>query len=227
MKKYSYLLLLTLLIFSCQSDNKNNLASTKEINKTELDIKNLNKIIVSDLNKNNEKENFFELISEEETSINFINRVNVDEYKNFKSYPQIYNGAGVSVGDINNDGLPDIYLAGNSVKDRLYLNEGNFKFKDITEKSGIGKENYGWSFGVNMIDINADGYLDIYVSKGGPYKEEKYLRNRLFINNGDGTFNEEAQKYGLNVLGFSVQSAFFDYDLDGDLDVYIANHPTN
>ena len=225
MKKSLYLLLLNLLLLSCHSDNKKATASTNEINKTELDIKNLNKVIVSDLNKNNETENFFELIPEEETSINFINRVNVDEYKNFKSYPQIYNGAGVSVGDINNDGLPDIYLAGNSVKDRLYLNKGNFKFKDITEESGIGKENYGWSFGVNMIDINADGYLDIYVCKAGPYKEEKYLRNRLFINNGDGTFNEEAQKYGLNVLGFSVQSAFFDYDLDGDLDVYIANHP--
>ncbi len=224
MKYFLIIILSSILLTSCNSESKKNEIAANNI-VTELEISDLNRELVSKINTDNETESYFELISNDKTTIDFVNKVNVDEYKNFKSYPQIYNGGGVAIGDLNNDGLPDLYFAGNSVKDKIYFNEGNFNFKDVTEESGIGKENYGWSFGVNMIDINADGYLDIYVCKAGPYSEQKYLRNRLFVNNGDGTFNEEAEKYGLNLLGFSVQSAFFDYDLDGDLDMYLANHP--
>ena len=225
MKYFLLIILSNTLLFSCVSESEKNETAVINNIKTTLEITDLNKKLVSEINTDNQSETFFNLISNDISTIDFTNTVLVDEYKNFKSYPQIYNGGGVAVGDLNNDGLPDIYFAGNSVKDKVYINEGNFKFKDVTEESGIGKENYGWSFGVNMVDVNADGFLDIYVCKAGAYSEIKYLRNRLFINNGDGTFNEEAEKYGLNIVGFSVQSAFFDYDLDGDLDMYLANHP--
>ncbi len=217
------------LLFSCATDKEEKQSQTKDIVVSEVladqFIKDLNKPIVSTLDSENELETYLHMIPNEISGINFENKIVEDDYKNHKSYPQIYNGGGVAVGDLNNDGLPDIYFAGNSVKDKIYFNTGNFTFKDVTEETGISKQNYGWTFGVNMVDINADGLLDIYVCKAGPYSEKKFLWNRLFINNGDGTFKEDAASYGLNISTYSVQSTFFDYDRDGDLDMYLLNHP--
>jgi hypothetical protein len=169
-------------------------------------------------------EKLFELRSSDETNLHFANSVKETDYENYHNYPFIYNGSGVAVGDINNDGLADIYFAGNSSNDKLYLNKGKLKFEDISSSSGI--ENFpGWSMGVAMIDINADGWLDIYVCRAGPSKDIKKRTNRLFINNKNGTFTEEAEKYGLKSTDYSIQAAFFDYDLDGDLDIYLLNHP--
>ena len=221
MKHLSIIVLTITLLIACKSETEK-----KEISSINtLKVKDLKRAISTKINTNNTNETYLNLVDNKKTGIDFVNTIKETEFKNHKSYPQIYNGGGVALGDLNNDGLPDIYLAGNGSKDKIYFNTGDLKFRDVTEETGISKENYGWSFGVNMVDINADGFLDIYVCKAGPYSEEKYLRNRLFINNGDGTFKEEAAKYGLNSTDFSVQSAFFDYDLDGDLDLYLANHP--
>ena len=226
MKYFHLSIIILLVIVSCNS-KQNKGSISKNTDKTELKITDLNRKLVTKNVLDNQSETYLHKVSTEKSGINFINKVTETNSRNYKSYLSFYNGGGVSIGDINNDGLPDIYFSGNDSKDKLYLNTGNFTFKDITESSGIGKENYGWSFGVNMVDVNADGFLDIYVCKAGPNTENKYLRNRLFINNGDGTFNEEAVKYGISSTDYSVQSAFFDYDLDGDLDLYLANHPKN
>ena len=158
------------------------------------------------------------------TNLDFRNTAKETMEENYLSYEFFYNGSGVAVGDINNDDLPDVYFAGNSSGDQLFLNEGNLKFKNISVPSGI-SEFQGWSTGVSMVDINADGWLDIYVSRAGPSKDIVNRTNRLFINNKDNTFTESAAEYGLKYTGYSVQSAFFDYDLDGDLDMYLLNHP--
>ncbi|MEL6944517.1 MAG: VCBS repeat-containing protein, partial [Bacteroidota bacterium] len=131
------------------------------------------------------------------------------------------NGAGVGVADINNDGLQDIFFCGNQVENKLYLNQGNLKFKDISESSGInmGKQ---WSNGVTFADVNGDGRIDIYVSQGGP-KESNDRRNLLFINQRNNSFQESGADYGLADEGISTQAAFFDYDKDGDLDCIVAN----
>lgn len=185
----------------------------------------LNREAVTSFDSNNEESTFLSLVSDQQTGITFKNGIEETDYKNHKSYTQIYNGGGVAIGDLNNDGLPDLYFAGNSVNDKLYFNTGNFTFKDVTKEAGIEKFTVGWSYGVNMVDINADGYLDIYICKAGPYANKQYLRNRLLVNNGDGTFTEDAASYGLNIDTYSVQSTFFDYDLDGDLDMYLLAHP--
>lgn len=185
----------------------------------------LNKPVVTTMDNNNTEQTFLHFVDNALTGIDFKNGIVETEYKNHKSYTQIYNGGGVAVGDLNGDGLPDIYFAGNSVDDKLYFNKGDFKFEEVTQAAGIADYVAGWSFGVNMVDINADGLLDIYVAKAGPYSNPQYLTNRLFINQGNGTFSEEAKEYGLDIKDYSVQSAFFDYDLDGDLDMYLANHP--
>lgn len=145
--------------------------------------------------------------------LTFTQRLNPYTYRNF------YNGAGVAIGDINNDGLPDIYFAGNQADNKLYLNKGNFTFEDITEKAAVACKDV-WSTGVTFADINADGFLDIYVCKSGD-PESPRRNNELFINNGDLTFTERSKEYGLDVVGLSVQAAFFDYDKDGDLDCYL------
>ncbi|MGV6829138.1 MAG: VCBS repeat-containing protein [Flavobacteriales bacterium] len=214
------------ILFTLNSCNQKNTAESQENSTYKKPIsKSLNKSLVHQIQKNNTQDTFLRLVSPSKTGITFKNEVKEDIYNNHDTNPQIYNGAGLAIGDINNDGLPDIFFAGNSSKDQLYLNQGDFKFKNITESSGIAKENYGWSYGVNMVDVNADGYLDIYVCKAGVKKEKKYLRNRLFINNGDATFTEQALKYGISSTKLSVQSTFFDYDKDGDLDLYLANYP--
>lgn len=135
------------------------------------------------------------------------------------TYRNFFNGAGVALGDLNNDGLLDVYFTGNQVGNKLFINEGNLKFKDVTSRAGVGSLG-SWSTGVTMVDVNADGYLDIYVCKSGP-PATPHRHNELFINNGDLTFTEKAAEFGLDVVGLSVQAAFFDYDRDGDLDCYL------
>lgn len=164
----------------------------------------------------------FELLPKEKTGIDFKNTIKESKYLNHYFYSQIYVGSGVAIGDINNDGLADIFFGGNQVGDRLYLNKGDFSFEDISRKSKIAR-NPGWTWGVTMVDINADGYLDIYVSRNGNSLDINKRRNLLFINNQDLTFTESAISYGLADIGFSTQAVFFDMDNDGDLDMYQVN----
>lgn len=164
----------------------------------------------------------FTLLSPEKTGIRFSNDVVDGEKFNIFTYRNYYNGAGVAIGDINNDSLPDIYFTSNQHKNKLYLNKGNFVFEDITEKAGVGGT-MAWSTGVTMADVNGDGLLDIYVCNAGEV-DPKDRQNELFINNGDLTFTEKAKQFNLNNDGPSVHAAFFDYDGDGDLDCYIVNN---
>lgn len=174
-------------------------------------------------NKNKENvETLFSMIPPDESGINFINKVVNQKNFNIFKYRNFYNGGGVAIGDINNDGLPDIYLTANMGKNKLYLNKGNLKFEDISESAGI-EGNKPWSTGVVMVDINNDGLLDIYVSNAGNMEGNNH-DNDLYINNGDLTFTEKAAEFNLAETGFSTQASFFDYDKDGDLDVYILNN---
>ena len=158
----------------------------------------------------------------EETGINFINKLDYDEEFNCYTYRSFYNGGGVGVADVNNDGLPDLFFCGNMQPSRLYINKGNFKFEDVTEKAGLMRAGV-WATGVSFADVNGDGWVDIYVCKSGkPTGEKRY--NELFINNHDGTFTERAKEYGLADLGLSTHAVFFDYDHDGDLDCYVLNN---
>ncbi len=157
------------------------------------------------------------------TGITFANQIKEEGMVNIFTWHFLYNGAGVAVGDINNDGLPDLYFAGNMVPDKLYLNKGNFQFEDITSNAGISTQ--VWSSGVTMADVNADGLLDIYVSKNSPTGIPDNNRNKLYINQGDNLFREQAAQYGLDDIGFSTQATFFDVDQDGDLDMLQVNQP--
>ena len=164
-------------------------------------------------------------LEEEKTGIDFTNQLTYKPYMNIIEYLYYYNGGGVAVGDINNDGLEDLYFSANQLPDRLYLNLGNMKFVDISKQAGL-SQLPTWSNGVSMEDINNDGYLDIYVSKV-PLKglfQNKQQTNLLYLNNGDETFTEVAADYGVDFSGFSTQAAFLDYDQDGDLDMYLLNH---
>jgi len=164
----------------------------------------------------------FELLPAEKTGIDFNNSIKESKYFNHYFFGQIYVGSGVAIGDLDNDGLPDVFFGGNQVGDRLYHNKGNFKFEDISRSSKISR-NPGWTWGVTMADVNADGFLDIYVSRNGNSMDIKKRRNMLFINNQDLTFTESAISYGLADIGFSTQAVFFDMDNDGDLDMYQVN----
>jgi hypothetical protein len=169
-----------------------------------------------------DSETVFKLLDESETGIDFSNDLTYDNDFNVYKYRNFYNGGGVAIGDINNDGLPDIYFTSNQQQNKLYLNLGNFKFKDITDEAGVGGTK-PWSTGVTMVDINADGNMDIYVCNSGDLQGEN-KQNELFINNGDQTFTEMADEYNLGDKGFSTHASFFDYDKDGDLDAYILNN---
>lgn len=169
-----------------------------------------------------QEEKIFKLLGSETTGIDFKNILSYDREFNVYRYRNYYNGGGVAIGDINNDSLPDIFFIANQEKNRLYLNKGDFKFEDITDKAKVGGTQ-PWSTGVSMVDINADGYLDIYVCNSGDLNGEN-KQNELFINQKNGTFKEMATEYNLDDKGFSTHASFFDYDKDGDLDVYILNN---
>ncbi|MGC4035273.1 MAG: VCBS repeat-containing protein [Chitinophagaceae bacterium] len=164
----------------------------------------------------------FTTLPADSTGIHFTNNLTYTEEFNPYTFRNFYNGGGVAIGDINNDGLPDIFFCSNQGSNKLYLNKGNFKFEDITEKAGLNSEGV-WSTGVTFADVNGDGFLDIYVCKSGDMKG-KNRSNELFINNGNNTFTEKAHEYGLENRGLSTHAAFFDLDNDGDLDCYMLNN---
>ncbi|MDN3657145.1 VCBS repeat-containing protein [Ferruginibacter paludis] len=182
------------------------------------------------------KDTLFTKMESAATGINFENP-NIDtDSLSIIDYLYYYNGAGVAVADINNDGLPDIYFASNTSGNKLFLNKGNFKFEDITQSAGVaGKAD--WTTGVTMADVNGDGFLDIYIStvsnhnpndnNGAAYTYFKNSRNQLFINNHNNTFTESAAKWGLDIQGYNTQAVFFDYDKDGDLDMFQLQHSTH
>ena len=167
----------------------------------------------------------FQSLDANTTGVDFANTITETEAINYFTYPYLYMGGGVVVGDVNNDGLQDLYFTSNMGDNKLYLNKtqssGSLQFEDITESAGVAGDER-WDTGVTMADVNADGWLDIYVSVSGKWASTK---NLLFINNGDLTFSEKAEQFGLADTGNSTQATFFDYDRDGDLDVYVANYP--
>lgn len=169
-----------------------------------------------------EASDLFEQLDATVTGISFANTVKDSNECNILNFRNFYNGGGVAIGDVNNDGLPDIYFSSNQGSNKLYLNQGNWKFKDITDEAGVGGINR-WHTGVNMVDINGDGWLDIYVCNSGDVSGQ-FRENELYINQRNGKFIESAAAYGLADKGIGTQAAFFDYDLDGDLDCFILNN---
>ena len=168
----------------------------------------------------------FTLLSPKDTGISFNNTIIDTPETNILKYANFYGGAGVGIGDFDNDGLPDIFFAGNLVSDRLYRNKGGLKFEDITQKAGI-KDDGGWSSGVVVADINADGFLDIYVTRELYDHQPKKRRNLLYINNGDGTFTESATQWGIANEERTRHATFLDFNRDGHLDLYLLNQPPN
>lgn len=174
------------------------------------------------------KSSLFTLMNEKQTGLSFLNMIKENDSLNVMQYEYLYNGAGVGVGDFNNDGLPDIFFSGNTSANKLFLNKGGFQFTDITRAAGVGG-NSTWSTGVSVADVNGDGLYDIYVCHSGKFADPEKLSNELFINQGvkDGVpvFKNMAREYGLDAPGTqSTQAAFFDYDGDGDLDMFLLNH---
>src|SRR5437016_5431565 len=169
----------------------------------------------------------FQLLTPGKTGVTFVNTITTSDSLNAQTDPYVYNGAGVAIGDIDNDGLPDIFLTGNMVSSRLYLNKGGMRFEDITERAGVAT--HRWATGATMVDINNDGYLDIYVSVSGSEESKgKDRANLLFINNGDHTFTEAAARYGIADTGFTTHAVFLDYNGDGYLDLFLlTNSPTD
>ncbi|WP_420149359.1 VCBS repeat-containing protein [Spirosoma sp.] len=184
-------------------------------------------LILAGCNSFKSEKPLFQALDSTQTGVGFINHLIPTEKLNILDYLYFYNGGGVSAGDVNNDGLTDLYFVSNQGKNKLYLNRGNFKFEDVTAKAGV--EGFSdWQTGSTMADVNGDGFLDIYVCAVGNFRGLEGS-NELYINNGDGrdgvpTFTEKAADYGLDFTGFSTQAAFFDYDHDGDLDCYLLNH---
>ena len=165
----------------------------------------------------------FELLPPSRTGVSFANTITTNDSVNVQSDPYVYNGAGVAVGDIDNDGLPDLFFTGNMVSSRLYLNKGGMRFEDITERAGVKTDR--WATGATMVDINNDGYLDIYVSvSGSEHSKAQDRANLLFINNGDRTFTEAAARYGIADTGFTTHAVFLDYNRDGCLDLFLLNN---
>ena len=165
----------------------------------------------------------FEKTDPKATGVTFTNQLIESEQENVLTFEYFYNGAGVAAGDLNNDGKVDLYYTGNQVANKLYINKGGFTFDDITTRAGVAGRSNGWKTGVTLADVNADGWLDIYVCYGG-LRPDSLRKNQLFINNHNLTFTDRAAEYGLADSGYSVQANFFDYDLDGDLDCFLINH---
>src|SRR5438105_3198752 len=185
---FLYIILITTVLFSCNNKTDNNSSASEPV--------------------------VFKKIASSQSGITFSNQVEENYHRNyFDSFAYVYNGAGVAIGDVNNDGLVDIYFTGNEVPNKLYLNKGGMKFEDITASAGVdgGK---GWDNGVTMVDINNDGLMDNYVCKGGFEDSDSDRRNLLYINQGNETFKEEAKAYGLDDDGYSQQAVFFDMDND-------------
>ena len=181
-------------------------------------------LLFTNCSKNNSEnhDTLFTKLDSTATGINFVNNVKNGTDMNIFKYRNFYNGGGVAIGDINNDGLADVYFTSNLGTNKLYLNKGKFKFEDISKKAGV--EGSGtWSTGVVMADINGDGLLDIYVCNAGNPKLGT-RKSELFINNGNLTFSEKAAQYNLADTGITTQVSFFDYDKDGDLDCYVLNN---
>lgn len=172
-----------------------------------------------------EEKKLFTALPSSYTGVQFSNTIYEDERLFFYTYEYLYNGGGVAIGDINNDGLDDIYFSSTTGYNNLYLNLGNLQFKDITDVSGTGGE-LGVKTGVTMIDINADGWMDIVVSKSGPFGPE-YRKKIVYINNGNLTFTNKAKELGLDDASYTTQTYFLDYDKDGDMDALLINHPTS
>jgi len=174
---------------------------------------------------NNKK--IFRITDSEKSNVDFENSLSHNNNFNLFTYKDFYAGGGVAIGDINNDSLMDVYLVANQKMNRLYINKGNFEFKDVTKSAGVGGSK-PWSTGVSMADVNGDGLLDIYVLNAGAYRgedrSEEMYENELFINNGDTTFSARGEVYGLDDKGNSIHASFFDYDNDGDLDLYLLNN---
>jgi enediyne biosynthesis protein E4 len=166
----------------------------------------------------------FELLAPSVTGVSFANELPERTQFNIINYLYYFNGGGVAVGDVDDDGLPDLYFSSNLGPNRLYLNKGNYRFEDVTDRAGV-RGPGGWKTGVTMADVDGDGRIDIHVSA------VSYLamhgQNVLYINNGDGTFSDRTKEFGLELAGYSTQAAFFDYDGDGDLDMYLLNHSTH
>jgi len=198
------------IVFSCKEDEKKTVVETNS------------KIEEA---KSTSQSALFSYLEASQTNITFKNEIIETDNFNIITYEYLYNGGGVAIGDINNDGLDDIYFSGNTVNNRLYLNQGNFKFKDITTTAKVTGDK-GFKTGVTMVDINNDGLLDIYACKSAVNNEE-LRKNILYINNGDLTFTNKAEEFGLADSGYSVQAYFFDSDDDNDLDAYVLNHPRN
>lgn len=208
--KAKYLLLL-LLLLSCSQEEKSLVTSPT----TEVDPGPI----------------LFQLMDAKHTGISFNNRLTETSAMNALNYDYMYNGAGVSVGDFNQDGLPDLYFVANQLPNRLYMNKGELKFEDITKISGTAGQQ-GFSTGTTVVDINADGLLDIYVCRSGSFPDADQRRNELFINQGNNSdgipiFKEQARDYDLDLAHYSTQASFFDYDRDGDLDLFLINHNVN
>lgn len=165
----------------------------------------------------------FTLLPPDATGIAFENPIVEDAGFNVLEYEYFYNGGGVAIGDVDQNGWPDVFFTANVGPNRLYLNQGNLRFDDVTEQAGFA-HSASWDTGVTMADVNGDGWLDIYVCRSGRVSEER-RRNALYINNQDGTFTDQAAAYGVDDPAYSTHATFFDYDRDGDLDLYLLNHP--
>ncbi len=179
-------------------------------------------------NKENNKEVLFKILPADSTHINFNNQLTESVYANIIMYQYFYNGGGVTIGDVNNDGLQDVYFSGNMVENKLYLNKGNLQFEDITAKANVAGRINGWKTGITMADVNGDSLTDIYVCYSGNMPAEN-RQNQLFINQGyDATgvpqFKDLAKEYGVADDGFSTNAVFFDFDHDSDLDLFLLNH---
>jgi len=202
----TYLFTFLVLIFSCQNENQNNSANESQSISTSIK---------------------FNKIPSSQSNITFANNITENEQKNYFNFEYIYNGAGVATADFDNNGTTDIFFVGNEVPNKLYLNNGDFKFTDVSKGAAIEGDD-GWANGVSIVDINQDGWMDIYVSIGGWQKDPNKRKNKLYVNSGTRSpfqFTEMAEQYGLAEDGYSIQSSFFDYDKDGDLDLYVTNHP--